>query len=177
VFINSTILTQDQSIQLLNLTNFQSNKVFKLIYQASKDGFSGYNFHAKVDGKINTLTIIKSDKYIFGGFTTQDWGGSGVYKYDLNAFLFSLVNPYNISVILNITKPEYAIYAYNYYGPTFGGGHDIYFYGGSNDSVSGYSNLGNSYKLSSNIYNTQSFLTGSYQIAASEIEVYQLDRN
>lgn len=170
----STILTQEQSIQLLNLTNLQSNKGFTLIYQASKDGFSGYNFHAKVDGKINTLTIVKSDKYIFGGFTTQDWSGSCVYKYDSNAFLFSLINPYNISIKMNITKPEYAIYAYNYYGPTFGGGFDFYFTGGSNDSISGNTNLGHSYQLPSN-YNSYSFLTGSNQIVASEIEVYQLD--
>ena len=154
-----------------------SNKTLTLIYQASRDGFSGYSFHSKVDGKINTLTIIKVGKNIFGGFTNQDWSGNGAYKNDSNAFLFSLVNSFNISIKMNVIKSEYAIYANNYYGPTFGSGHDFTLNGGSTDSISGYSNLGYSYQIPSGYINRNEFLAGSHSFSANEIETYAFDRN
>ena len=72
-FKNSTILTQEQSIQLVKLLNFPSPN-FTLIYQASRDGFREFDFHSKVDGIVNTLTVIKTTNgNIFGGFTSADW--------------------------------------------------------------------------------------------------------
>jgi len=47
------------------------------------------------DGKPNTLALIKSTTgYIFGGYTCVPWSspGSGEYKRDSTAFLFTLTN-------------------------------------------------------------------------------------
>jgi len=100
-------------MKLLNLTELTSitNPKWRLIYQASVDGFD--SFHSKCDGVRNTLVIVKSNKnYIFGGYTTADWSSSEInygIKYDADAFLFSLVNEFNYPVKMKILKPEKAI--------------------------------------------------------------------
>ena len=157
-----------------------SNKTWSLIFQASTDGFSTYSFHSKCDGFLGTLTVVKSsNNYIFGGYTEADWSGYNKYKFDTNAFLFSLVNSYNTSVKMNIIKTQYAIYASSNYGPTFGEGHDLYV---GSDGTQGYSNLGYSYQLPSFLANgyysqqAHSFLAGSYNFQLVEVEVYQIYR-
>ena len=171
---NSTILNVNSLQNLKNLLNLPSNSTWKMLYQASTDGFA--SFHSKCDGVQGTLTVIKSNSsYIFGGYTQADWyGGYGIYKYDANAFLFSLVNGYNTPVKMIVTNPSQAIYASSYNGPTFGSGFDLYT---SHDGSYGYSSLGNSYQLPSflSLYGSaQSFLAGSYNFQPSEIEVYSV---
>jgi len=105
-------------MKLLNLTELTSitNQKWRLIYQASVDGFD--SFHSKCDGVRNTLLIVKSNKnYIFGGYTTADWSSSKInsgIKYDANAFLFSLVNEFNYPVKMKILWPENAIISNDY---------------------------------------------------------------
>ena len=174
VFGNSTILTNEQSLNLINLIGLNTTNV-KLLYQASRDGFDTKIFHSKCDAVPGTLTIIKSkNTNIFGGFTSAEWSGNG-NKFDSTAYLFSLVNSYNVSVKMNYTESNYAIYAYPYYSVMFGVGHDLYC---SYDQC--YSYLGYSYQLPSFLtqYSTeaQSFLGGSYNFQAVEIEVYWIDR-
>jgi len=165
---------------LKTLINLRQNQTLKMIYQASKDGFSSSVFHSKCNGVLGTLTVIKTSSNttnIFGGYTQADWSGYYSYQYDSNAFLFSLVNSYNIPVKMLVTNPQNAIYTSQYYGPTFGGGHDLYI---NSDSSYGYSSLGNSYQVPSFLtYSSQSFLAGSYSFKPIEIEVYAilLDRN
>ncbi len=91
IFMNSTILTQENSLRLLNLIKFPDDlKVkffrykrsyfnlfklylikFTLIYQASKDGFKSSDFHRKCDNQTSTLVVIKTNlknkTYVFGG--------------------------------------------------------------------------------------------------------------
>mgnify|MGYP002626377966 CR=1 FL=1 len=63
------------------------------IYQATVDGDSTANFHAKCVGHSNTLIIIKSTyNKIFGAFTSLAYHSlSGQYYYDTNAFIFLLI--------------------------------------------------------------------------------------
>ena len=167
--------------QLKNLISIPQNQTLRMIYQASRDGFSSSVFHSKCDGVLGTLTVIKSNSSnnIFGGYTQADWSGYN-YQYDSNAFLFSLTNAYNIPVKLLLTNPESAIYSYPSYGPTFGNGHDLSVF---NYGSYCYSNLGSAYQLPSFLaYGTtsaQSFLAGSYSFTPVEIEVYAItpDRN
>ena len=99
-----------------------------LIYQASVDSFSANSFHAKCDGIKNTLTVIKSKSFVFGGFTSAKWNqyAYNQYETDANAFLFSLVNLYNTSAKMNIINPLFAIFNNPAYGPAFGNSLDIY---------------------------------------------------
>ena len=115
-------------------------------------------------------------KFIFGGFTTAKWN---INKYDSNAFIFSLVNAYNIPVKMSIINPDYAIYTADNHGPTFGNGDlTTRTVSGVNavDCSIGYSNLGSTYQLPSFlVYGTtsaQSFLAGSYEFFPIDIEVY-----
>ena len=50
------------------------NSEWKLCYRASIDGPYDYTFHIKCDGKNNTVTVVKKNDYVFGGFTDVPWG-------------------------------------------------------------------------------------------------------
>jgi hypothetical protein len=63
----------------------------KLLYRASRDGWSASDFHRMCDGKGATVTVVKSsDGYIFGGYTNVAWEEKGRYKSSAESFLFSL---------------------------------------------------------------------------------------
>ncbi len=173
IFKNSTILTNEKSLDLVKLIGLNNTHV-KLVYQASRDGFDPSIFHSKCDDVSATLTIIKSkNSNIFGGFTSANWSGIGIYNSDSTAYLFSLVNTYNVSVKMDVTEPNYATYSDPDYTFAFGSGFDLHC---SYDKC--YSNLGHSYQLPSflKLYTNeaQSFLAGSYYFQPVEIEVYSI---
>jgi BTB/POZ domain-containing protein KCTD9 len=64
-----------------------------MIYKATRDGFSAFNFHLKCDNRGPTLTLVKSssNNEIFGGYTSIPWTSSQ-YRWvrDDKAFLFTL---------------------------------------------------------------------------------------
>ena len=49
------------------------NATCSLLFRASFDGKTPADFHRCCDGKGPTLAVIKSGKYIGGGFTTKSW--------------------------------------------------------------------------------------------------------
>ena len=51
-----------------------SNSVWKLCYRASFHGWAASIFHSNCDGKRDTVTIIRKDQYVFGGYTDIPWG-------------------------------------------------------------------------------------------------------
>lgn len=51
-----------------------SNLVWKLCYRASYHGWAASIFHSNCDGKRDTVTIIRKDQYVFGGYTDIPWG-------------------------------------------------------------------------------------------------------
>jgi len=65
-----------------------------------------------------------------------------------------------------------SIYCKSDYGPTFGGGKDIYVCDYANRLAGSYSNLGREYQHPQPSQG-QSFLAGSFKFQLSEIEVYQ----
>ena len=157
----------------LNKTNV------KLLYQASKDGFDPSIFHAKCDGVSATLTVIKSNNSnIFGGYTAADWSEYD-YKSDSTAFLFSLVNSYNISVKMNVmSNGDYAILSNSKLSIVFGYTNDLVCY--FDQCLSNLGDSYNSYKLPNFLTygsnETKSFLGGDQQFKLVEIEVYWIDR-
>ena len=53
---------------------------WKLLYRTSEHGYSAKSFHEYCDNKGPTLIVIKSSGgWIFGGYTTQSWGGNCIY--------------------------------------------------------------------------------------------------
>jgi DNA repair exonuclease SbcCD ATPase subunit len=93
VSLDSKILTGDQVIDLIKLCEFDKNSQFRLLYQATRDGFSSDDFHSYCDEIPNTLTIIKvkGNSNVFGGFCGFTWDASSNWKTDPSAFIFSLI--------------------------------------------------------------------------------------
>jgi hypothetical protein len=162
------------------LKSGSKGKIWKCIYKASKDGFATTDFHKHCDNKGATVTVIKSSNgNIFGGYCPLPWNTTSNYQFSMDSFLFSLVNSHKklYHFKQTSTNGQYSIYGNSGYGPTFGGGHDIYIVGASNQSTSSYSNFGHSFDCSpmGGSYSStqaQSFLAGSYSFKTSEIEVY-----
>ena len=71
-------------------------------------------------------------------------------------------------------RPQYATYNGGNYGPTFGGGHDLYIADNCRSSGSSYSNLGHSYKVNYYTGQKKKLLAGSYRFRCAEYEVYYL---
>ena len=157
---------------MLNLLGLNKTS-YQLLYQASRDGFDNSIFHSKCDAVLGTLIVIKTkNSNIFGGYTAADWSGYG-YKSDSTAFLFSLVNSYNVSVKMNVSEVNNAIFSSPSKSFVFGRD-DL---SCSNNQCSTIS-FGNSYKrLSFFPYysgDSQSFLGGNYNFELVEIEVYRV---
>lgn len=140
-----------------------------ILFQADKDGFKNTTFHEKCNNKGPSLTVVfANDGYIFGGFTTKSWTSCGNYVSDTEAFIFTLSDgknrpPTKLDFNSTGSYTTHSIYDYASYGPTFGGGHDLYV---TLDSpTSSYSNLGYTYKLPTGVTqgtSGQSFLAGKY---------------
>lgn len=118
-------------------------------------------------GKLNTLTVIKSENNnIFGGYTEQDWTGNSEFKNDPNAFIFSLVNSFGLKPSLFKCLDKHAIFCFQEYGPTFG-------YTGC-ISIRNQSNMVNSSSKPSISYGVPSntYLAGAEYFLTTEIEVF-----
>ena len=126
---NKSVIMKENEFDLIHLAiKSRLNKEvkeLKKLYQATIDGDGPINFHSRCDNIPNTLVLIKSaGNRRFGGFTSVQWSSpsSTEYKDDPNAFLFSL----DKQKIYSYKKDGKAIENYKDYGPTFGGGCDIY---------------------------------------------------
>ena len=173
-------ILQKRDIKLI-LSWINTSKPLKLnlIYKATRDGDSPKNFHKKVDGKKNTVTVILTDKgYRCGGFITKEWNTSGEFnKNDVNSFLFSLERRENYLVNLD----ECTNYNDANYGPTFGKGSDLVVgenathFLKSDKNWSKFPNISgdNSYIITN--MNNKGILTGGYEnFLVREIETYEV---
>ena len=123
--IDSKIFKTKEEIEfivkrLINNDKFLLDKPinFKLLYRASKDGYSEKSFHNKCDNISGTLIIIKTTKGIkFGGYTEQTWNINNSHGKTDNkgiAFCFSL----DLFKIYNHIN-NISIYCYSNSGPSF----------------------------------------------------------
>ena len=142
------------------------------------------SFHSLVRGKSKTLTIYRSENSnVFGGYTDLSWDGSNNYRSDSNAFIFSLENKNNTSLLIRPSSYNNR-YTYQSYHDTYDGLDTLSSFGSSDLRVCSNadillcssSNLGQSYSFNQNKYGSnsaQTFLAGSYNFYLNEIEVYQ----
>jgi hypothetical protein len=183
-FFGGSLLSAGHSSQLFRFLSQakcdSAKKQWKVIYKASKDGFASTTFHQKCDNQGETITVIKaSNGYLFGGYNPQSWTSNSVYTNDGKTFLFSLVGAKGQQPTLcpTISGKGNSTYGCSTYGPTWGGGHDLYLVSGCDKSSGSYSNLGYSFSAPGLTYNTQpckDFLAGSYNFMVTEIEVYKI---
>ena len=111
--------------RLKQIYYFQNKEIkYQLLYKGTKNGDKSLNFHTRVDGIKNTLTLVKTKKGIrFGGFTSEIWNQIGGYgKCDPLAFCFSL----DLKKIYNSQKNQKAIFCSDGYCPYFKGTNTIF---------------------------------------------------
>jgi len=97
-------------------------------------------------------------------------------------FLFSYSNKAKkpeIQLKSNNTNTQYSSNNNSGYGPTFGGGHDIYISNNCDSNSTSYSNVGYTYSLDGYSYGSndaKNFLAGSYNFTVTDIEVFALKK-
>ncbi len=169
--MNSLILNSDTLQNALkSLIGFE-NKKFVLIYRGSRDGFRGYNFHTHCNGVNDTLTVVKTvDGNIMGGFAAKDWTSENIYVYDPQAFIYSLVNPYNSPVKNGPITASSAnqLYTGETYGPTWGN-HDLHIADNCNQITNSYVE---SNSFTSPAQGTRQTVYSARNFLVAEIEVY-----
>jgi hypothetical protein len=133
----------------------------KLLYRASENSYSAARFHQMCDGKKNTLVIALTEYgKIVGGFNPFAWASNGQYNRDNNreTFLFSV----SLKEKYQIVNTTYGAYNQAGYGPTFGGGHDLYISDNAHaNNNAAYCNFGHSYNLN-----------GKYQAGAASYAAF-----
>ncbi|XP_067682168.1 interferon-induced protein 44-like [Haliotis asinina] len=156
------------------------NKGFNLLYKASRDGCSAQLFHQKCDNKGPTVTVLYNAlDCVFGGYTALSWTSnvSGMWLTDQSAFLFRLYFKGKFDPQKYPAKNgSNAIYCLGSYGPTFGGGHDLFAFSGSIPKngqyfqVNGSTNFGTSFHMQGD---TATTVTAD-NLQLVDVEVYQI---
>ena len=93
------------------------------------------------------------------------------------AFIFSFHNKEDLAPFKSIVSfQSRAIYSNLYFGPTFGGGWDIYIADNASSNSNSYSDfgLGQSYPVPADVQNQFTILAGSRKFSPDEIEVFYL---
>jgi hypothetical protein len=137
----SDLLTPPDVVQLQTWLGEGRMTLTKVFAAAPGDGKTSANFHAAVDGIGRTFTVIELPaqgafgRKVIGGYNPQSWNSSQNYNYtysdtERSAFLFNLTTGLLQRQKLN-SNPSgsngvYQTYNSGSYGPTFGGGHDLY---------------------------------------------------
>ena len=129
LFEKSTIIENNYERRLLesfikemDKTKTEINPI--LLFKSSVDGDSSKKFHEKCDFFGATITLVRSETgRRFGGYTSISWD-KGKSNYDTSGinFLFSL----DTRKFYKNTSGSNHTYHHESYGPTFGGGHDLY---------------------------------------------------
>jgi hypothetical protein len=152
-------------------------RVFRLLYRGSRDGFQASAFPSRCDGHGNTVTLILStNNCIFGGYTPLAWSSRNEWVSDpsLKSFVFTLKNLHNLPPrIFKQQRENYAILCNSSYGPVFGNGHTLSVWDQCHTSNSSYSNFGSAYPNDTGIAGNQ-VLAGTQHFTVEEIEVFEV---
>ncbi|XP_078383783.1 uncharacterized protein LOC144666255 [Oculina patagonica] len=175
--MNSAILA-DNALYQSRLHQFLtpavgSNQQWVLCYRLYTHGWAARTFHSRCDGKRDTVTIIKSGQYVFGGYTDIPWDGSLGWGSTSNAFIFSLRNKEGLGPFKSmVTEPQYAIISNPSDLPTFG--LDIHIASHEDSRTDSYTYFGYAYSLPSGVQNRFTILAGTKYFTPDEVEVFYL---
>ncbi|CDW89683.1 UNKNOWN [Stylonychia lemnae] len=148
----------------------------KLLYKASKDGFTAESFHHKCDNQGPTISFIQSEHgKVFGCYTSLSWATPDKHSKDSEAFVFSLSH--------NTLHEQYqnfdsAVGQYKKYFMVFGSSNDICIYDDCNSKNDNFCFLGGTYSPQQGFklgdQQVREHLAGSEKFKVIEIEVYQV---
>ncbi|KAL0240072.1 hypothetical protein GEMRC1_010179 [Eukaryota sp. GEM-RC1] len=170
LFPDSTVL-QGCSTDLTDKFRMKSDSA-KLIFRASRDGFTSSAFHSNCDNISNVIVLLKtSNGNIAGGFRSAAFDSSGSQKNSPGAFLFRVKvgdneNFEKFTVISG--QSQSSINCHSSYGPYFGGNPDLYLVNNCNTSNS-------SCNPGSTFNGTYSELLGENSFTVEDYEVYSIE--
>ena len=176
LFQDSAIVKKDEKKMINDWIDPYSEKniTSELLFRTSVDGDSSSTFHNKCNGKGATITFIKtSDGKRIGGFTVLPWTNDSSYKKDPEAFIFSLDA---IQKFVQYRNFDNSVYHNSGYGPTFGGGHDIYVANACKSNTDSYCNSNYTYGFYYS-YNLINQGTQSTNFKVADYEVYLIKIN
>lgn len=171
-FTLSTILTTTQ-LQVA-ADGLISGATATLLFRASRDGYTSQAFHAACDSQAPLFFVFKaSTGYIATAYTSVAFTSIGSYVTATSGtnWLNNLWNGSTTSTskFYNTIYTQYSLYDNSSYGPTFGGGHDLYIPNNWNVN-GGYTNTPHSYAGATN-----TTLFGVYSgWTIPEMEVYKI---
>lgn len=171
-FVGTSFLQNDEKKMISEWIHPKKVIKFALLYNNANDSDGSNYFHMNCDGVFPTVTVVlDTSGRRFGGYSTKSWSQSPAgasYSRAPDSFIFNLSQKKKYN--LKDQMESNAVYRHNSYGPTFGGGHDLY--------------LANSCRSNNNSYcNKSSYLTenvnllgsgGSTNFQVSSYEVYQV---
>ena len=99
------------------------------------------------------------------------------YKQASGSFIFSLRNKENpppFKAPLENQDNIHALCASSGYGPTFGGGHDLYIFNNAALNTNSYTKFGYSYQPPPGVSDPYTILAGTHLFSPSEVEVFYL---
>ncbi|CAG2189890.1 unnamed protein product [Mytilus edulis] len=137
---------------------------YTLLFKASRDGCVATTFHSKCNNKGATVTVLLRN--------------ANAYSLDNKAFLFRLYQDGTFKPVnFPVTGAGNAMYDHQSYGPTFGGGHDLYTFNGTvaHDGtcypLNGSTSFGTSYNMKGE--NSNSICNGNLKV--TDLEVYMVE--
>ena len=166
---SSSILTSKHQASVAELL---PNKMFSLLYRASRDGYNAASFHSRCNGQSPIFVVIKSTSgYIGTVYTSVPFRSAYTWVYAApgTAWLNNLESSSGVLSTMkafNTAHPQNTMLDYPNYGPTFGAGHDLYVHNDCQIANSCSCNPG------SYVGFTSSTMFGSRFWAVSEMEVY-----
>ncbi|RIA94052.1 hypothetical protein C1645_818605 [Glomus cerebriforme] len=85
---------------------------FRLLYRATRDGFSSEAFHEKCDDKGMTISVakIKDSDQIIGGYNPLEWESKDNYKSTTSSFIFSFKDGKKTAKVSYPNNKQYAIH-------------------------------------------------------------------
>ena len=149
---------------------------WKLLYQASSNGFSAASFHRHCDGHENTMTVVLSSKgYVCAGFADVAWstGKTSLGKCVLSekSFLCSLRKSISLSKRFDLKRKSFALIHHSDYGPIFGAAPDLSIRDNCNAASTSVSFLGHSYDA---LDSHDDVLMGENTFCVADYEVFEL---
>ena len=166
--LDSLIINSNENYNtiLKNWINENSKIKSQLLYRLSRDGKEYSTFHKLCDKKGNTLLLVKlMDGNILGGFTTQNWDNSGLWKKDDNSFVFSLTSNQKRN---NNPNNESIYCGHENRGPCFG--FFLYFFDRKMDEV-GINSNDNYYLDCTQLHNGTDHYSGN---KVQEVEIFKI---
>lgn len=129
-------LQSSEILFLKNLLEDVGKDIGGTLFIASMDGDDASVFHSLCDDQGPTLVVVETRSgLIFGGYADVSWSSDGGTITSSTAFLFQ-IRPAMLS--FGIDRQTHGYYHNRDYGPTFGGGHDLYISSGAMNNTDSY---------------------------------------